>query len=96
MDLNIAQVESLYIKETKVTKDKVNLYVINCSSAGVFSGYTTKVKNNELYIGLKYKLFTLNISGGSDIQIPLKQKNLQKIYLKGPNSTVEIWDRDIG
>ncbi|MTI71862.1 MAG: hypothetical protein FH751_16560 [Firmicutes bacterium] len=41
--------ESLYIKEIKVTKDKVNLYVINYSSAGVFSGYTTKVKNNELY-----------------------------------------------
>lgn len=47
------------------------------------------------YIGLKYKLFTLNISEGSDIKIPIKQENIQKIYLKGPATTVEIWDRDI-
>lgn len=90
--------KSLHIKKIEVTDERVNLSVINYSSAGIFSGYITKVENNNLYIGLKYSLFSLNRNGGSNIQIPIsiKQDNIQKIYLKGFGSTVQIWDKEMG
>ena len=85
------------VTEVKVADNIVNLKGTTYYSADHFVGHITEIKDKTLYVGMRYQLFTIFHSGGGfNINIPLKNVDIEKIYIKGKSSSELIWEKDNG
>jgi len=67
------------------------------SSAAAFVGYTYRIKDNTLYVGMKYNIllgFT-DRDGSFDIKIPIDNKTIDKIIIKGGSYEEVIYEKDV-
>jgi hypothetical protein len=82
--------EKIYIEENRIT-----LSGNTSASAPSFVGYTYKVVDNNLYIGMKYNLLFgfFKRLGHFDITINYETKDLGKIYFKDGSSQKLIWEK---
>jgi len=86
---------SVMVFDVDVSSDSVRLKGGTTSSATAFVGYVYKIKDNTLYIGMKYNLllgFTDRI-GDFDIQIPIGSDSFEKIVIKGGSSEEVIFEK---
>lgn len=83
------------INEVTVTDGVASLSGTTYNSAPHFVGYISQVKDKTLYVGIRYQLITIFHSGGDfNITIPLENVDIERIYIKGKNSSELIWEKD--
>ncbi|MBS4539580.1 hypothetical protein GOQ27_13985 [Clostridium sp. D2Q-11] len=83
------------VTEIKVEDNTVNLRGTTYYSADHFVGHITEIKDKTLYVGMRYQLFTIFHGGGSfNINISLKNVDIDKIYIKGKSSSELIWEKE--
>lgn len=81
------------VKEVNVANDEVHIKIGPVfSSMGFCAGYITEVKDDNLYVGLKYNSFIGKAI--NEIKITKKNVTFNKIYIKGPESSKLIWEKD--
>lgn len=87
-----ANPDNILVKNIEYNEGIVKLTGNTSSSGDYFAGYTYEIKDDNLYIGLKYnlKIFS-NKDGDFDVEFDINEKNINKIYIKGKNETKEIW-----
>ena len=89
-------VESYGVKEINVQNDNLHFKGYTMSSALTFSGYKYKIKNENVYIRLRYSLPSIfNRDGMSDISIKNNFEGVKNVYLQGreKNDIRLIWSR---
>lgn len=82
------------ISKTSFIDNKIKISGVCDASYPYFNTYIYKVKDNKMYIGLKYNSFNFfKKSGAFNIEIPIDTASVEKIYIKGKNSIKEIWSK---
>lgn len=85
-NIQIYSVSKEYSKGSLVVKGEAN------NSAGYYSGYTFNIRDDKLYIGLKYnKYYGYNAKTKYfEIEIPCKLNEIKSIYLIDGNGETKI------
>ncbi|HKL41247.1 MAG TPA: hypothetical protein VJ962_01505 [Clostridia bacterium] len=82
------------VTEVKVNDDVLKIKGTTFYSGDHYIGYMREVKDETLYLGIRYQLFTVFHKGGNfNIEIPLKDVDLKEVYIKGRDSRELIWER---
>lgn len=83
----------LCIETVYVTDETVNIVGNTSSSATSYVGYTYKIKDNILYVGIKQNLLFgfNNRNGGYSFKIEDDFKNIESIYLVNEKQEKCIW-----
>lgn len=80
------------VTEVKLNEDVLRIKGTTIYSGDHYIGYISEIKDDTLYLGIRYQLFTVFHSGGDfNIEIPLKNLNLKKVYIRGRDSKELIW-----
>jgi len=92
---NVCSSDKPSVTEVKVADNIVNLKGTTFYSADHFVGHITEIKDKTLYVGLRYQLITIFHGGGDfNINIPLGNVDIEKIYIKGNSSSELIWEKN--
>jgi hypothetical protein len=80
------------VTEVKVNDDVLKIKGTTFYSGDHYIGYISEIKDDTLYLGIRYQLFTVFHKGGSfNIEFPLQDVDLKEVYIKGRNSKELIW-----
>lgn len=77
------KIEHIQIDSVTTNKDHIIIKGIGLTSDGYYSGYTYNIRNNVMYVGLKYnKYFGYDkVTKEFSIKIPYQVKEIEKVYL---------------
>lgn len=87
---------NLYINSIDIKSNNIYLIGNIIESASSFIGYTYKISDKNLYIGLKYNTLTgfFKRDGQFKIKINCDVNQIQKIYLKNKFENKLIWEKN--
>ena len=86
-------INRLYVENIEVTDNIVMLRGNTAASAPAFVGYTYKIVEDKLYIGMKYNLlfgFTQRL-GAFNISLKTDTSKITQIFLKDEQKEKRIW-----
>lgn len=84
--------DHIAVQNIDYNEEIVKLTGTTSTSGDYFAGYTYKIEDDNLYIGLKYNLIIFSEKDGDfNIELDMNEKNIKKIYLKGEDKIREIW-----
>ncbi|MCD8501388.1 MAG: hypothetical protein LRY71_06460 [Bacillaceae bacterium] len=90
-------VENYSVREITVQDNILHLTGTTNSSGQAYSGYSYKVKDENVYIKIRYSLVsTFNQSGEANIVIEDNFKDVENVYLQGSKRDDNrlIWSRE--
>ena len=88
-------ISRLYVESIEVADNTVTLNGNTMASAPAFVGYTYKIVDDKLYIGMKYNLllgFTQRL-GAFDITIKTNTSKITQVFLKDSQDEKRIWHK---